>query len=87
MYKEFSRWVKEELSKKVPRDSLFRRVLKNENIYIHKPRKDQCDICTGYKTKIDAVDEITYQNHIQKKDNARTEKNKKRLRHLIKTLW
>lgn len=79
MYKEFSRWVKEELSKEVPRDTLFRRVLKNENIYIHKPRKDQCDICTGHKTKIDAVDEITYQNHIQRKDNTRTEKNKKKI--------
>ncbi|CAI6372734.1 unnamed protein product [Macrosiphum euphorbiae] len=38
MFKDFSRWVKEELSKEVSRDTLFRRALKNENIYIYKPR-------------------------------------------------
>lgn len=45
MYKEFSRWVTDECEKpQVPRDTLFRRVLKSENIYIHIPRKDKCDI-------------------------------------------
>lgn len=77
IYNEFSRWVTEELSKEVPHDTLFRRVLKNKNIYIHKLSKDQCNICTGYQTKIETVDVLTYQNHKQKKNDARTEKNKK----------
>lgn len=33
---------------------------------------------TEYKLKTDGVDELTYQNHIQTKCDARTEKNKKK---------
>jgi hypothetical protein len=38
----------------------------------HKPEKDQCDICIGYKTK--NVIEEDYIKHIKKKEEARNEK-------------
>jgi hypothetical protein len=48
-------------------------ILKEKKISIHKPRKDQCDTCTGHTFK--SVDELTYEEHILKKEEARLAKN------------
>lgn len=53
--------------------TLFTNFLKKKNVAIHMPRKDQCDICCGYKAK--QISEEAYQNHIRKKDEARLAKN------------
>ncbi|CAG9773409.1 unnamed protein product [Ceutorhynchus assimilis] len=43
-----------------------------KNIFVHKPKKDQCDVCIGYKTK--NVSQENYETHIKRKDEARKEK-------------
>lgn len=50
----------------------FKKEMKIKNIFIHKPKKDQCDICIGYKTK--NVSEEDYIKHIKRKEEARNEK-------------
>lgn len=42
------------------------------NIALFKPRKDQCDICIGYKIK--QVEELEYQKHLKAKNDAQNEK-------------
>ena len=42
------------------------------NMALFKPKKDQCNICTGYN--VGNVEEIDYQEHVQKKQEARSEK-------------
>lgn len=42
------------------------------NLALFSPKKDECDVCVGYKTK--NVDENTYQEHLIKKEEARAEK-------------
>ena len=52
---------------------VFIDVLKKLKVGIHSPRKDQCDLCYGYK--IGNVDQTTYDVHIDKKNEARNSKN------------
>lgn len=54
--------------------TLFRETLNANNIKIHQPRKDQCDLCIGYK--MDTILEAEYNEHIERKNSAREEKNK-----------
>lgn len=35
-------------------------------------RKDQCKTCIGYKHR--SIDELTYQRHLERKDDARIQK-------------
>ncbi|KAK4880977.1 hypothetical protein RN001_004296 [Aquatica leii] len=51
---------------------LFTHVLKEENIAIHQPRKDECNVCCSQKLGI--VDDNTFEKHIQMKNEARTAK-------------
>lgn len=53
--------------------TFFKKFLDTQNIAIHMPRKDQCDVCCGYKTK--HISQQEYENHIRKKDEARAAKN------------
>lgn len=50
----------------------FKKQMKIKNIFIHKPKKDQCDVCIGYKTK--NISQEDYETHIKRKDEARQEK-------------
>lgn len=50
----------------------FKKQMKIKNIFVHKPKKDQCDVCIGYKTK--NVSQENYETHIKRKDEARKEK-------------
>lgn len=54
--------------------TLFRETLNANNIKIHQPRKDQCDLCIGYK--MGTILETEYNEHIERKNSAREEKNK-----------
>lgn len=73
MYKIFKNWCIDE-QKKAAHLKLFRTVLTTEKIAIHKPRKDQCDICVGHKCG--TVNEENYIAHQQKKDAAKLAKDK-----------
>ena len=50
----------------------FTAILKKQKISIHHPRKDQCDICSGFK--VGTIDDEEYRNHIKRKDDARAAK-------------
>lgn len=54
--------------------STFKQLFKKNNLSLFSPKKDACDICAGHKTE--NIDEITYNTHIQKKEEARNEKQK-----------
>lgn len=42
------------------------------NLALFSPKKDECDVCVGFKTK--NIEESIYTEHIAKKEEARTEK-------------
>ena len=71
MYDVYSDYVKSKGKVPVSR-MIFTDVLKNENIAIHSPRKDQCDTCFSYKSG--NLPQFKYDNHIRKKDEARNAK-------------
>lgn len=73
MYHVYSQWCTDE-GKRRAGYNVFKRTLRERKITIHKPRKDQCDTCLGYKHG--HVDEETYQGHIKRKTDGRVLKNK-----------
>lgn len=50
----------------------FVKALKQENIAIHHPRKDQCDTCCSFKSG--NISQTEYDDHILKKNEARQAK-------------
>lgn len=52
----------------------FMTILTEMNISIHQPKKDQCDLCCSYK--VGQISEEHYKHHIEKKEQARSEKSK-----------
>ena len=56
----------------------FRQLLKEKDIGIFKPKKDQCDRCIAFKLKNLAEEE--YSEHILKKEEARIEKTVTRIK-------
>lgn len=52
----------------------FNRVFDNQNLALHQPKKDQCDICLQYKTK--QLSEEEYALHLKKRTLAQDEKKK-----------
>lgn len=52
--------------------STFLKEFDEMNLALFKPRKDQCDLCCGYK--MHQIEESVYQDHILAKDHARKEK-------------
>ena len=44
------------------------------NLGLFRPKKDECDLCTGYK--VGSISEEKYTEHLQNKEEARDEKNK-----------
>lgn len=67
MHSEFARWCKEK------KGSEAAEILQEENISIHAPRKDQCDVCCSYD--LGQLSEDKYLEHIERKTKAREEKN------------
>jgi hypothetical protein len=52
---------------------IFLQILESKNVAIHHPRKDQCDVCTGYQNG--SVEQDAYECHLLMKDEARLAKN------------
>lgn len=52
--------------------SRFKKQMIKHNIAIHAPKKDQCDVCVGYKAG--NIEDTVYQLHIQRKTDAREAK-------------
>ena len=50
----------------------FTKVFNENNLAIFRPRKDQCDTCVGFETHNTSEDE--YRQHMQRKEEARSEK-------------
>ncbi|XP_030754481.1 uncharacterized protein LOC115881209 isoform X2 [Sitophilus oryzae] len=50
----------------------FREEFKNLNLSLYRPKKDQCDTCTGYS--VGTIKEEQYSLHINRKKMARAEK-------------
>lgn len=71
LYREYVKYCEEQgqqsFSEKILFDSL-----KEKNIKLFRPRKDQCDICIGHK--IGNIADDIYSSHLQRKDMARSSK-------------
>jgi hypothetical protein len=52
--------------------NIFSKILHEEKISIHRPRKDQCNLCFGFK--LGNVNEEDYELHIKKKEERRIAK-------------
>lgn len=48
-------------------------IFEEKNLSLFQPKKDQCDICCGYKTN--NISDEDYNKHIQDKDRSRHKKN------------
>lgn len=57
---------------------MMKNLLLEKNLSIFSPKKDQCDVCCEYK--VNNLPEEEYQNHISRKNQAREEKTKDKLR-------
>lgn len=71
MYKIFKDWC-DQNNKKPLHLKLFKTILNDFKIGIHKPRKDQCDVCYAFKVKNICQD--VYDAHILRKNEARLAK-------------
>lgn len=54
--------------------TIFKYLFEEMSLSLFSPKKDECDICVGYRTK--NIGEEIYQEHVLKKDEARDEKQK-----------
>lgn len=73
MFKIYKEWCREK--DKIPDNlKLFKSVLKLEKISVHKPRKDQCDTCVGFK--VGTVSQNEYDQHRNKEKAGRVAKQK-----------
>jgi len=59
-------------SEKIVSQKIFSEVVKNMNVSIFTPRKDQCDLCLGNKNGL--IDNDVWHEHIEQKDCAREAK-------------
>lgn len=67
LFQVYEEFCKQHNQKPISR-TLFRKLLKEENIAIHQPRKDQCDFCC--MRKLGNLSEDIYNDHIIKKNEA-----------------
>lgn len=72
MFRVYSVWIIEQGFLSASK-TLFLNTLKSEKISIHKPRKDQCDVCCGHKNG--TIEESEYNANLERKTLAREEKN------------
>lgn len=64
MHEVYVEWCDEQDLRAASRPT-FLKVLKQENIAIHHPRKDQCDTCCSFK--VGNISQEEYDNHMEKK--------------------
>lgn len=71
MHEVYVEWCNDNNYQAVSRTT-FVKALKQENIAIHHPRKDQCDTCCSFKSG--NISQTEYDDHILKKNEARQAK-------------
>lgn len=71
IYKDYCNYCSEKNFQTVSSFS-FSKSFEEENLALFMPRKDQCDLCVGFKAKQVSADE--YNQHISKKNRAQYEK-------------
>ena len=74
LYREYSRWCKEEEKVEPLSDTIFLYEFNDQNLSVYQPKKDLCDVCVGHKTG--NISEVKYNKHIRSKEKARLEKDK-----------
>lgn len=57
--------------------TIFYLVFEKQNLSLYRPKKDQCVVCVGYKSK--NINEEEYREHLQLKKEARDEKEKDKI--------
>lgn len=78
MYSVYKDYIeKESLNVQPVSRQVFSSILKQSNISIHVPRKDQCDICCMHE--VGTIEESAYHRHILKKNICRDAKNEAKL--------
>ncbi|VDI78463.1 Hypothetical predicted protein [Mytilus galloprovincialis] len=73
LHREYRKEAQKDNSPVISR-TLLRNILDELNISLFQHRKDECDTCCGYEAG--NIDKVIYDQHIAKKEEARTEKNK-----------
>lgn len=73
LYDLYKEKCKEENKETVSRYT-FDNILSDMNIGLFRPKKDECDLCVGYRTG--NINEQDYQKHVSMKQKARDEKAK-----------
>lgn len=73
LYELYKERCKEESQGSISRQT-FDSILSDMNIALFRPKKDECDICVGYRTG--NINEQDYQRHVSMKEKAREEKTK-----------
>lgn len=71
MYQIYRKWCQDNMLKPSGRMK-FTEILKDMNVAIHNPRKDQCDVCIGHDLKL--VSDEEHAAHVQRKDEGRKKK-------------
>ena len=75
VHHKYKAWLKEKFPSEQPVSmTTLKVILKAKNIDIFQPRKDQCDLCVGYRQG--NVGEEKYRHHLLVKDEARAAKAK-----------
>lgn len=72
MYSVYKNWCNENQRLHCGRDK-FIKIIADNNIAIHQPKKDQCDVCIEHS--LGTVSEETYFARIDRKDSGRAKKN------------
>ncbi|CAB4014572.1 Hypothetical predicted protein [Paramuricea clavata] len=73
VYTNYRKWIEENYNNsQLLSATTFKSILKEENIEIWQPKKDQCDTCISYNQG--NISEETYMAHIDLKNKARQEK-------------
>nr|CAI5836599.1 unnamed protein product [Callosobruchus analis] len=71
MYRVYKTWCTEN-GKEATHLKAFKCILRDEKVSIHKPRKDQCDTCVGFKCG--NISEVEYNDHREKEKAGRERK-------------
>lgn len=71
VYEEYCRWSAEKNVKPLS-IATFSVTFSKKNLSLFRPKKDDCEVCVGYRTK--NLSEDYYNVHIEKKNEARLEK-------------
>lgn len=75
MHRIYKAWCEEKGKTCTSSLTLFKNILKEKKISVHKPRKDQCDTCIAF-LECKTISQETYDDHIKKEKDGRAAKAK-----------